>query len=81
MEKPVIASRIGGLLDIVIDGKTGFLTTPGDPRALRQAIQSLLDSPARRESMGAMAKQRVIEFQAGTVVPRIERVYEELLQS
>lgn len=81
MGKPVIASRIGGLSDIVIDGKTGFLTTPGDPRALREAIQSLLDSPARRESMGAMAKQRVIEFQAGTVVPRIERVYEELLQS
>lgn len=81
MGKPVVAARMGGLSDIVVDGRTGVLTTPGDPRALREAIQSLLDSRDLRESMGDMARQRVVEFQAGTVVPRIERVYEELVQS
>src|SRR5205807_2360133 len=45
MGKPVIASRIGGLTDIVIDGETGFLVHPGDAQALQEAIQSLLDDP------------------------------------
>ena len=81
MGRPVVASRIGGLPDIVVDGETGLLVPPGDWRALQQAIQRLLDDPALRERLGAMAKQRVVEFQARTVVPRIEQVYQEVLQS
>lgn len=81
MGRPVIASRIGGLPDIVVDGETGLLIPPGDWCALREAIQCLLDDPARRERMGAMAKQRVVEFQARTVISRIEQVYQEVLQS
>jgi L-malate glycosyltransferase len=80
MGKPVIASRIGGLTDIVVDGETGYLVPPGDPQALRKAIQCLLDNPALREHMGNMAKQRIVEFQAKAVVPRIEQVYHELLE-
>ena len=80
MGKPVIASRIGGLTDVVVDGETGYLVPPGDPQALRKAIQCLLDDPALREHMGNMAKQRVVEFQAKAVVPRIEQVYHELLE-
>ncbi len=80
MGRPVVASRIGGLPDIVADGETGFLTAPGDWCALRRAIQRLLDDPALGGCMGARAKQRVVEFQARTVVPRIEQVYQELLQ-
>ena len=79
MGKPVIAACSGGLSDIVMDGETGFLVPPGDPQALREAIQCLLDDPARRERMGTMARQRVMEFQAKAVVPRIEQVYHELL--
>ena len=79
--KPVVASRVGGLPDIVSDGETGLLVPPGDVHALREAIQSLLDDPARRERMGAMAKQRAIKFQAREVVPCIEQVYQEVLHS
>jgi len=80
MGKPVIATRSGGLSDIVVDGETGFLITPGDSQALRKAIQCLLDDPAGRERMGNMAKQRAVEFQAKSVVSRIEQVYQELLE-
>ena len=80
MGRPFIASRIGGLPDIVVDGETGLLVALGDWRALREAIQRLLDNPALRKHMGGMAKQRVVEFQARTVVPRIEQVYQEVLQ-
>jgi glycosyltransferase involved in cell wall biosynthesis len=80
MGRPVVASRIGGLPDIVVEGETGFLVTPGDERALREAIQRLLDNPALREHMGAMGKQRVVKFQASIVIPCIEQVYREILQ-
>lgn len=79
MGKPVIAARSGGLSDVVVDGETGFLVPPGDPQALRRAMQVLLDDPTRRASMGAMAKQRAMTFQAKSVIPRIEQVYQELL--
>src|SRR5260370_13810237 len=78
--KPVIATRSGGLSDIVVDGETGFLVPPGDHQALREATRCLLDDPAQRERMGKMAKQRVVEFQAKSVVSRIEQVYQELLE-
>jgi glycosyltransferase involved in cell wall biosynthesis len=79
MGKPVIATRSGGLSDIVADGETGFLVPPGNPQELQKAIQCLLDDPVMREHMGNMAKQRVVEFQAQRVVSRIEQVYQEIL--
>ena len=81
MGRPIIASRIGGLTDIIVDGQTGLLVPPGDPQALGEAIQSLLDDPEQRECMTMMARQRVLEFQAKSVVPRIEQVYREILTS
>jgi len=81
MGRPIVASHIGGIPDIVADGETGFLVTPGDPAALQEAIQRLLADPTLRERMGAMAKQRVVRFQAKTVVPHIEQIYQEVLQS
>ena len=81
MGRPVIASRIGGIPDIVVDGQTGLLVTPGDYCALQEAIQRLLGNQELRERMGAMAKQKVAAFQARTVVPRIEQVYQGVLDS
>jgi len=77
--RPVIASRIGGLRDIVNDGETGLLVPPGDVEALRTAMQTLLDDPERRERMGVLGRQHVVNFQASTVVARIEQVYQEVL--
>jgi glycosyltransferase involved in cell wall biosynthesis len=76
--RPVIGSRIGGLPDLVVDGDTGLLVAPGDPVALRQAIQRLLDDPDLRERMGQAGQRKVAEFQASTVVPLIEQVYQKL---
>lgn len=79
--RPVIASRIGGIADLVVDGETGLLVTPGDVAALGAALQSLLDDGALRERMGQAGKRRVTQFQAHSVVPRYEQVYHELLRS
>ena len=56
--KPVITSRIGGLKDIVVDGKTGFLVKPGDADELAEKINILLDSPKLRDSMGKNGRER-----------------------
>lgn len=77
--KPLVASRIGGLTDLVLDGETGLLVPPGDAEALRLAIQRLLDDPALRARMGQAGQRKVVEFQATPVVERIEQLYQRLL--
>ncbi|HOQ89417.1 MAG TPA: glycosyltransferase, partial [Candidatus Hydrogenedentes bacterium] len=59
--KPVVASRSGGLADIIVDGETGLLVPPGDPRCLAEAIARLLSDPNIRNSMGIAGRQRVEE--------------------
>ena len=76
---PVIASRIGGLIDLVADGETGLLVQPGDPSALRQAIERLLAHPNLCSRMGQAGLRKVAEFRASRVVPRIEQIYERVL--
>jgi glycosyltransferase involved in cell wall biosynthesis len=76
--KPVIATRIGGLTDIVADGETGILVQPGHVDELAQAITRLLDDDELRQQMGQNGRERVRRFQASTVVPQYERLYEQL---
>ena len=58
---PVIASAAGGPLDIVEDGVSGLLVTPGDPTALADAVTRLLDDAGLRASLGAKGRDRLDE--------------------
>jgi glycosyltransferase involved in cell wall biosynthesis len=75
---PVVATRVGGIPDIVAEGETGLLVPPGDATALSQAMNQLLNDPTLRQQMGAAARQRVAHFQASSVVARIEAIYQQL---
>ena len=55
---PVIASAIGGHLDTVVDGTTGLLVTPGQPKALARRIRKLLGNPMLLEGFGIAAADR-----------------------
>lgn len=79
--RPVVASRIGGLADLVADGETGLLVPPGDPDALRAAIERLLANPTLRDAMGAAGMRRLGKFKAKAVVTRIEGVYRDVVRS
>ncbi|HEY8480441.1 MAG TPA: glycosyltransferase [Spirillospora sp.] len=56
---PVVASAVGGHLDTVVDGVTGALVPPRDPRAAAAAVRALLDDPAARAAMGRAGTGRV----------------------
>lgn len=79
--KPVIASDIGGMPDLVDSGETGLLVPPDDVAALNRAMANLLDAPGRIASMGAAALARVESLKARAVVTRIERLYREVLHA
>ena len=79
--KPVVASAIGGLPDIVLDGESGLLVEPGNVSALREALRVLLLDPARRTQMGEVGRQRARLFTVSTVADRIEQIYAEVLNN
>lgn len=74
--RPVIASKIGGLSDTVVDGETGLLVTPGDATALANALRHLLADRDLREQMGQAGRRRSESFRAAAVVPRVEQAYQ-----
>ncbi len=78
--RPVVASAVGGLAEIVRDGETGKLVAPEDPVALAAALEALLADPALARRLGAAGARRVAEgFLAEQMVDAYERLYREIL--
>lgn len=73
---PVVATRVGGLAEVVLDGVTGRLVAPGEPSALAAAI---LDVLANRATMGRAAREHAQRFHTGPYVERVERLLEGVL--
>jgi glycosyltransferase involved in cell wall biosynthesis len=77
---PSVASRTGGIVDIVEDGVTGLLVPSGDAAALRQALELLLGDPERRAAMGRAARERACrEFDERRALARYRSLFGELL--
>lgn len=78
--KPVIASRVGGLPEVVEDRITGVLVPPDDSAALALAIDELIDDPEGRAAMGVAGRERVeTEFTAQRMSSAYVGLYEQLL--
>jgi glycosyltransferase involved in cell wall biosynthesis len=76
--RPVVASEVGGLADIVTRD-TGVLVPPGDTAALTAALASLLADPDRRRELGERARARARRFTASRVTDQLEDVYSRVL--
>jgi starch synthase len=57
----VVASRVGGIPEVVADGETGLLVPPGHPDALARAINELVAAPERAQAMGEAGRRRAVE--------------------
>jgi D-inositol-3-phosphate glycosyltransferase len=80
--RPVVATRVGGLAEVIRDGETGFLVPPHDPQALAEAIDCILQDPRAAQAMGERARAWVQEHCAWSqIAARTRQVYELILTS
>src|SRR5262249_5198686 len=78
--RPVVGSRVGGILEMVVDGVTGTLVPSRSPADLAAAIASLADDPGRALAYGRAGRQRVAEtFSVDAHVTHAQRIYDEAL--
>ncbi len=80
-EVPVIATRVGGLPEVVRHGTEGYLVEVGDVEAIAEHAAALLSDDSLRGRMGAQARKRVLEdFTPGKIVPQYIRYYRQVLE-
>ncbi len=78
-EIPVVATKVGGMPEIVVDGETGILVEPGEPAPLAAAMRHLLDRADLRRQMGTAGRRRALQlFSWERVTGRLAREYERL---
>jgi glycosyltransferase involved in cell wall biosynthesis len=81
MKLPVIASRVGGIPEVVSDGKTGFLVNPGKPHEITDAVLKLLEDSKTRKEMGVRARKVAgKKFSLEHCVKRHEKLYKKLVR-
>ena len=79
---PVVASRIGGLPEVVEDGVDGILCPPGEVEAMAEAALSLLTDDARHAAFATRARERAVaRFSEQRVMPQVARAYEDALRA
>jgi glycosyltransferase involved in cell wall biosynthesis len=78
---PVVASRVGGLVEVVIESETGLLVTAGDAAGFARAIATLLENPAEASQMGGAGRVRVEQqFTREAMLAQTEQFYREILE-
>ncbi|HEX9780861.1 MAG TPA: glycosyltransferase [bacterium] len=78
--RPVVASRVGGVPELIEDGRTGLLVPPGDAGALERALEALANDAGQRARLGATAQQSVdARFSAERMVSQLVDLYNDLM--
>jgi starch synthase len=80
-ETPVVASKVGGITEVVVDGETGFLVEPGQPGELASALNRLLRDDELALSMGKAGRQRAeLFFSWDSIARQTASLYKELVR-
>jgi glycosyltransferase involved in cell wall biosynthesis len=77
---PVIATKVGGIPEIVEDGQTGLLVEPGNSRALANAILGLLSNEDLRRKMGKTGRKQAESFSWNNIVTNLLRLYRDVVE-
>jgi glycosyltransferase involved in cell wall biosynthesis len=81
MKLPVIASRVGGIPEVVSEGKTGLIVNPGNPDEITNAVLNLLKDPKTRKEMGVKAREIAKKkFSLEHCVKGHEKLYKKLMK-
>ena len=78
--KPIVASNVGGIPDLVEHDNNGLLVPPGDEKALAAAIMQLIDDPEKAKLMGQRGRELCHQFSVEAMVEKIDNLYEDLLK-
>ena len=79
MARPIVATNLDGLAELITDGVDGLLVEPNNPAALAAAMNRVLRDPALAEQLGRQARKRVVEnFSLETMISKYEELYLEL---
>lgn len=76
---PVVASAVGGITDIVVDGETGFLVPPADTDALTDALVRLFQNATLRDAMSRAARMRALDYRPEVMIERYWQLYRQIL--
>jgi glycosyltransferase involved in cell wall biosynthesis len=80
MKKAVVASRVGGIPEIIIEGESGLLIDPQNASAIADKVIGLLQNPELRRAMGEQGRRRVeTRYDNRQMVRRLEDLYREML--
>jgi len=78
--RPIVATRVGGIPEMVIDGETGILVPSKDPRAISEAVLYLLNHPKEAKEMGLKGRQHVIDhFNLAICAKKHEEIYKAVI--
>ncbi len=81
-EVPVVASRVGGIPEVVTDGETGFMSDVGDTEKMSEDVLKLLGDETMRRKFGEKAREMSIQrYSAGKIVPQYVAFYEKVLNA
>jgi glycosyltransferase involved in cell wall biosynthesis len=82
MGRPVVATAVGMVPEVVCDGENGILVPPAQPEALTAAVRSLLEHPATATSLGRRARETALaSFSRKAMVDRVAAVYDFVLSA
>jgi glycosyltransferase involved in cell wall biosynthesis len=78
--RPVVATRVGAMAEVIADSQTGMLVTPGDPADLERGIAAVLSAPDHAKTMGETGARIVRErFAAAGIAQATEHIYLDIL--
>jgi glycosyltransferase involved in cell wall biosynthesis len=79
--KPVVASEVGGIPDLVKHGETGYLVRPADEKALANGIRKILNDPERAKQMGQRGKEYCRQFSLEAMIEKLDDLYADLIRN
>lgn len=81
MERAIVATRVGGLPELVTDGLDGILVEPNNPRELSKAMGNILENPELKKKLGQNARKKAVEqFSIDTMIRKYEELYLQMYQ-